>query len=104
MRYGAVITLRGVEVHVGDDGVPRQVHVDQPCFANPFSMGASAYAAARAAGLHADAQFQVRSCDYAGQQSVLADGVAYDVERVEGTGEFTVLTLARRLGSDDEEG
>lgn len=103
MRYGTVVMLREVSVTVGEDGVPRQMPVDSPCFANPFALGASAYAAARAAGLHADAQFQVRSCDYGGQQLAVVDGVAYDVERAEETGEFTVLTLARRLSSDDEE-
>jgi len=91
--------LKPVSVTVGADGAPAQSGEPRMVFVNPMRVGSQSWAAARSAGLHADAQVQLRSCDYAGEQEVTIDGVPYDVERVADRGEFTTLTLARRVRS-----
>ena len=65
--------------------------------ANSRHMGLEAWAAARSQGLHADASIQVRSMEYSGQNRCVVDGVEYEVERSYDTGEYTTLTLKRRL-------
>lgn len=76
-------------------GEPREV------FANVYEIGLNSYLAARASGLHADAELQLRSGDYDGEEIVLFGGNEYTVERVSDSGEFTRLTLARRLANVD---
>lgn len=66
-------------------------------FANARNMGLEAWAAARNLGLHADASIQVRSFEYDGQNRCVVDGVEYEIERAYDTGEYTTLTLKRRL-------
>lgn len=74
-------------------GEPREV------FANRYEVGMSSYMAAQEAGLHADAEIQVRAIDYQGEEIALMDGIEYTVERVQDSGEFVRLTLARRLSN-----
>lgn len=69
-------------------------------FCNRYSVGGSTWASVVDAGLRADAEVQVRSADYAGQDEVRYRGVEYDVTRVQDSGEFTRLTLGRRLSND----
>lgn len=65
--------------------------------ANSRNMGLESWAAARSQGLHADASIQVRSMEYSGQNRCVVDDVEYEVERSYNTGEYTTLTLKRRL-------
>ena len=97
MRYGEVATLTAVRVEQRADGSFHEVRESRGVFANPYSMGATAYMAARSAGLKADAEVRLRSCDYAGEQECVFRGLAYDVERAVDSGDFTTLTLKRRL-------
>lgn len=64
-----------------------------------FSIGTGTWLAARSAGLHADAEIQVRSVDYSAQNIVVMRGEDYTVERASDTGEYTRLVLAKRLSN-----
>lgn len=97
MRYGEVVALTSVRTVQREDGSFTEVRESRGVFANPYSMGATAYMAARSAGLKADAEVQLRTCDYKGEQECVMRGLAYDVERAVDGGEFTTLTLKRRL-------
>ncbi len=68
-------------------------------FANRYSVGLSTWAAGAAHGLHPDAVLSVRSCDYAGQGRCDVDGKEFTVESASDSGEFTRLTLKRRLSN-----
>lgn len=69
-------------------------------WANVYTVGLNAWLAGRAAGLHADAEIQVRSVDYDGQNIIVMNGEEYTVERASNTGEFTRLVLSHRLGNN----
>lgn len=100
-RYNDVITLLAVINNGVDEyGNQKVKTTSKEVFANKYRMGLSAWAAAKSAGLHADAQFTVRSCDYAGESVCVADDTEYDVEKAVNKGEYTTLTLKRRLGND----
>ena len=99
-RYGDIATLEAVAVSIGDEGQPVETVTSQQVYVNPYRVGASTWLAAMSAGLHADAQIELRTCDYAGQQRIVMRGVRYDVERANEMGEFTRLTLSRRLDAD----
>lgn len=68
-------------------------------WANVYTVGLNSWLAGRAAGLHADAEIQVRSVDYDGQNIIVMGDDEYSVERVTNTGEFTRLVLSHRLGN-----
>jgi len=85
-------------------GNPIEASVSTLVFANIYKISTSTWLSARNAGLNADAEIEVRSCEYSGQERVkMGDGanaVTYDVERSSNTGEFTRLTLAKRVSSN----
>ena len=100
MRFNSTAILYPVTTYqdsrgnnVREYGEPREV------YANVYEIGLNSYIAAQAAGLHADAEIQMRSIDYEGEQAVAFDGKEYTVERVSETGEYVRLTLARKLGN-----
>ena len=101
MRFNSTATLYPVTVSqdaqgntVPTKGEPREV------YANPYEIGLNSYIAAQAAGLHADAEIQLRSADYDGEVIVFYEGQEYTVARVSVAGEYTRLTLSRRLAND----
>ena len=98
-RFASTAVLKAVAVSVNPDGSTSEEETGRQVFVNSRRTGATAWAAARSAGLHADAEVQLRSCDYAGEQQLEMDGGEYEVERVRDDGEFTMLTLKRRLRS-----
>lgn len=75
------------------DGEPIETKV----FANRLTLGTSTWLAAASAGLHADASIQVKTAEYTGQDAVILDGLEYTIEKSQNAGEYTTLTLARRL-------
>lgn len=98
MRWNKVATLMKVATFRNAEGVPdERVESETTVFANPRSIGAEAWSAARSVGLHADASLQVRSPEYNGENRCVVDEVEYEVERAYDTGEYTTLTLKRRL-------
>lgn len=70
------------------------------CFCNPFTIGSATWASVVDAGLRADAEVQLRSVDYGGEDEAVYRGREYDVTRVVDSGEFCRLTLGRRLSND----
>ena len=66
---------------------------------NPFHMGANAYYAAAASGVHPVSTIQLYKCDYQGERIVELDGETLNVDRVDGSSPtFVVLTLTERTG------
>lgn len=100
MRFNSVATLFTEVVQSDPKGNLNPVKGEpHDVFANEFSIGASTYMAAQEAGLHADAEIQLRSIDYGGENVAVLNGDEYTVERVEDSGDFTRLTLAKRLSN-----
>lgn len=90
--------LQKVVTAKNKEGVPSEsVADDKTVFANQMHMGMEAWSAARSEGLHADSSIQVRSPEYGGHNRCIVDGVEYEIERAYDTGEYTTLTLKRRL-------
>jgi len=98
MRWDKVAVLYTVETVIDSEGNHSESKGDESTvFANVRNIGLDSWAAARNLGLHADASLQVRSPEYKGQNRCEVDGVEYEVERSYDTGEYTTLTLKRRL-------
>lgn len=72
---------------------------DAEVFFNPYRLGLSAMLAGGADGQRETAAGQVRSCDYDGQNMAVVGGAEYTVTGANDQGEFTVLTLERRLSN-----
>lgn len=99
-RYADTITLLEYEVETDSRGNAVQtLSSSREVFANRYTLGMTAWLAARSAGMHADCEYQLRSCDYAGEQRAIVNGVECDVESAQDTGEFTRLIMKRRLPS-----
>lgn len=98
-RWSKLATLIGVEITLDDEGSPITSKTRKTVFCNARRIGSEDWLAARAAGLHADYEIELRSSEYGGQQLVEFDGTECQVERVRDTGEFTKLLLARRLSN-----
>ena len=99
-RFSKVVTLVRETVSYEDDGSYSESEERRDVFANIYSKGSYAVAQARANGLRADSEIQVRSCDYDGQQVAIMDGSAHDVESSTDHGEFVRLVLRKRLSHD----
>lgn len=97
MRFNDSATLVSVSAAQGADGSFSESRERREVFANERTVGATALMAARAVGFQCDAEVQVRSCDYAGEQECEFHGTAYNVERAKNSGEFTTLTLGRKV-------
>lgn len=68
-------------------------------FCNAYTVGSSAWADPIDAGMRVEAEVQLRTLDYAGQQKAAYNGVEYDVARVIVSGDLTRLQLGRHVGS-----
>ena len=101
MRFDSVATLFKEVTETDERGNMRVVKGESSeVFVNRYTIGLSSYMAAQEAGLHADAEVQLRSVDYGGEDIAILDGTEYTVERVSDSGDFTTLTLAKRLGHE----
>lgn len=102
-RYALAIDLYDTQVEVDKQGSPTRVRANESrVFANRYRVGLSAETAGRAQGLRPDAVVSMRSCDYEGQQRCVLDGVEHMVESASDSGEFTRLTLKRRMANADD--
>lgn len=99
MRWASACDLVAVSVSAGPGGVPREERASRRVPCNEMRVGATSWAAARSAGLHADARVRVRACDYRGEQACVLGGVEYEVEQALAEGDFCDLVLKRRLRS-----
>lgn len=101
-RYALIATLQKVEQVTDDRGnASYEVTEERKVQANRYNIGLSTWAAARSNGLHADAEVSMRSCEYKGEERITVEGVEYEVETAQCSGEFTSLTLKRRLSNGD---
>jgi hypothetical protein len=99
-RWNASVTLVSRNKVQSEDGSWQDGEpVETTVYANRRKVGSSTWLAAMSAGLHADASVEVRSFEYDGQDVAILDGIEYTVEKAQSTGEFTTLTLARRLSN-----
>ena len=101
MRWNAAVALLAYpDRHQGPDG---SIVYGEPerrvRFCNPYTVGADSWATAVDLGLRADAEIQLRACDYADESSCVYEGVEYDVEKVTRTGELVRLQLGRRASN-----
>lgn len=101
-RYIDLIKLEG---GCTEEGAPTENEVSRTqTFANANHIGFEKWVAAKSIGLHADAAIEIRSIDYNGENACEIDGQMYDIERVYDRGEWTNLTLKRRLGTEKSNG
>lgn len=96
-RFADVATLISITSSVSECGSIEEVYEETDVFVNKYTLGAAAWAAARSNGLHADSVIELRTQEYDMQQVVRYGSDIYDVERVSDKGEFTTLTLKKRL-------
>lgn len=99
VRFNSEATLIGIKMIMNEIGVPSEEEVQRNVMVNVFNHSGDASLAARAQGLRLEAVIQVRSCDYQGEQRCLFKGKEYEIESPVDTGEFTRLTLVRRLNN-----
>lgn len=101
MRYNTVATLYRETIEPDSLGNLAPVKGEpNEVFANKYTVGASTFMAAQEAGLHADAEIELRTIDYNGEDIAFMEGIEYTVERVQDSGDFTRLTLAKRLSNE----
>jgi hypothetical protein len=102
MRWNETCDLVAKEYGTDDEGVTTAVETITTVFCNARTVGASTWSSMYEIGISADAQVQVRTCDYAEQRDAVYRGRRYSIEVVEERGDFTVLTM-RRQQSDAPE-
>lgn len=100
MRFNAECVLIALTQTQDAEGNAMYEREETESFCNMYSVSTSSFMAAVSAGLHADAEIELRSIDYDGQPIVELEGVEYNVERTENTGDLIRLTLARRLTNE----
>lgn len=100
MRFNSECIL--IELNQTQDAEGNAVYerVETESFCNEYSVSTSSFMAAVSAGLHADAEIELRAIDYGGQPIVELESVEYNVERTEKSGDLIRLTLARRLTNE----
>lgn len=99
-RYNEVCNLISKTMEQDDEGVVHETATSTQVFCNPYTVGTQGWATARLADYTADAELQVRTCDYDGQSDVEYDGDAFSVKQVMVQGDFTRLMLERRLADE----
>ena len=86
-------------VQQADGSWAQGTEVETMVFCNPYSVGLESWlVSTRDLGLSADAEIQVRTSDYDGQDTVWYHDGYYTVERTTVSGEFTNLQLGRKVG------
>lgn len=96
-RFSETLTLRR-KVPVQDAaGAVVPENEDSEVFFNRYRVSLANRSAAASEGMFGLVVGQVRSIDYDGQQSAVYAGDEYTVDDASDSGEFTVLTLSRRL-------
>lgn len=91
VKVDTVADKRGISIEVESE--PREV------FANRRKLTLSTFYSFHQSGLDPSASFEVRSQDYEGEQRCIHEGLEYDISWAQDRGEWTVLTLVRRLGN-----
>jgi len=102
VRWNSTCTLVGKTYEPDSEGVMQPTDHPVEVFCNEFSVGANTWSSMYEIGISADAELQVRTCDYEGQRDVFYNEKWYSVEIVKTEGDNTRLTL-RHQQSDSEE-
>lgn len=98
MRWADVVTLvshpgmEQDETGAWHEGEP----TERAVFCNRRTLGAQRRSEAVDVGMRAEAEVEVRTCDYHGETEAVFLGVRYDAEPSQ-SGDFTYLTLGRRV-------
>lgn len=101
MRWNQTIRLIG-EPQISQDEMGNVVSteaVPRTVFCNPYTVGASAWAAFIDLGLRLDAEVVVRTVDYEGEGTAVYDGTEYTVEKSDPMGDFTRLKLEKKASN-----
>jgi len=99
-RFNKSVKLVSLTRTKQSNGAYATTKTETTAFANRFTRGYAYSLNSKAVGLQADCEIQMRSSSYNGQEEVKMDGIEYDVETVRETGEFVVLSLARKISND----
>lgn len=102
MRWNETCMLVKKKYEPDDEGVMQIEDEESVVFCNPFTVGAHTWSSMYEIGMSADAEIQVRSCDYSGQRDVLYRDEWYSVEIVKEEGDFTRLTLRHQKSDSDD--
>lgn len=101
MRWNDVVTLLSSKPEKDSMGNVVEGEVTRrDVFCNRRTVGSESWSTSIDLGLRADAQVQVRSIEYQGEDECVFHGVEYDIERVTDSGEFTILQLGRKASND----
>lgn len=95
MRYSAAIELGIVTYAVDAIGQQIEEATWRSVFANEFTMAHAEFYAAGQVGMKPERQYQLRSCDYAGEPRARVDGAEYNIIRSDRRGEWVRITLGR---------
>ena len=102
MRWNETCVLVDKEYAVDFEGVPQPTDKKETVFCNPRTVGAHTWSSMYEIGISADAQIEVRSCDYSGQRDVYYRDKWFSVEIVQEKGDFTYLTLRHQKSDSDD--
>lgn len=102
MRFNETCTLVAKDYEPDDEGVMKVTDRKSDVFCNPFSIGAHTWSSMYEIGISADAELQIRSCDYDGQRDVFYREKWYSVEVVKEEGDFVRLTLRYQKSDSDD--
>lgn len=99
-KFSDTIVLRDVVTSKNEEGVVTTEYSDsEPIFFNRYSVSLQNRMAGAVEGLKGMAEGQVRTIEYGGQEFAILDGKEYTIEDASNQGEFTMLTLARKLSN-----
>lgn len=99
-KFSDTIILRDAVSVRNEEGVVTTQNVDSaPIFFNRYRVSLASRMAGASEGLRRIAEGQIRTIEYGGQEHAVLDGIEYTIEDANNQGEFTVLTLSRRLAN-----
>jgi hypothetical protein len=93
MRWDTTITLVAVATGVDDEGVPTKEETTREVFANRRRISLERWASTANAGFEPNAEFELHTVDYDGEQVVRFGGKEYMIRRASVEGDYTVLDL-----------
>jgi hypothetical protein len=101
VRYDAAIDL-GAET-ITADSIGQQVATVAwtSVYANRFNLSRDEFYTAGRSGLKPECVYQLRACDYGGETRARVGTTEYDVISADDRGEWTRLTLQRRVAHGD---
>ena len=99
-RFADIAILRKATCTTDEEGHQEVSYEESEVFCNRYTVSLENRMRGDAEGFQGVLELQVRSCDYGGQEEVEFDGVVYTVRDTYDEGEFTRISMARRLGDE----